>query len=151
MRHFDPIFNSVNVQIFTNADIGQEYKISTLSKCYDAVALCTGMSDSKRYWKDVPNCHGADEIFGWYNQNPKFKNLELDFSKVRSLVIIGNGNVALDMARIFARKHHLLNNHDMHPDVLKVLRNIDVKEITIIGRRGIENVHSQSRFNSYCV
>ncbi len=142
MRHFDSIFDSENVQVFTNVNIGQEFRISNLSERYDAVALCTGMSDSKRYWQSVPNCRGADEIFGWYNQNPKFKNLDLDFTKVQNLVIIGNGNVALDMARIFAKKHHLLDNNDMHPEVLKVLRNVDVKEITIIGRRGIENVHN---------
>ena len=98
------------------------------------------MSDSRRLWHGIPNCHGADEIFGWYNQNPSFKNLDQNLSKVERLVIIGNGNVALDMARIFAKKPSLLDKDAMAPEVLRTLENTKIKEITIIGRRGLENV-----------
>ena len=98
------------------------------------------MSDSRRLWQGIPNCHGADEIFGWYNQNPSFKNLDQNLSKVERLVIIGNGNVALDMARIFAKKPSLLDKDAMAPEALRTLENTNIKEITIIGRRGLENV-----------
>jgi ferredoxin/flavodoxin---NADP+ reductase len=114
--------------------------VSTLSKSYDAVALCTGMSDSKRFWHGIPNSCGADEIFGWYNQNPAYKKLHQDLSKVERLAIIGNGNVALDMARIFAKKPKLLSKDNIVPEVLGVLENTNIQEITIIGRRELENV-----------
>lgn len=103
------------------------------------------MSNSKRFWHGISNCRGADEIFGWYNQNPLFKKLDQDLSKVERLAIIGNGNVALDMARIFAKKPSLLVRDTIAPEVLRTLKSTNIKEITIIGRRGLEHVS----FNLY--
>lgn len=149
MQHFDSIFDSNDVEIYTNADIGRTLTVSCLSKFYDAVALCTGMSDSRRFWSAIPNCRGADEIFGWYNQSPSFKILNQDLSKVERLVIIGNGNVALDMARIFGKKPSLLSKDIIAPEVLRNLENTNIKEITIIGRRGLENVILKIYKNKY--
>lgn len=115
-------------------------KVSYLSRFYDAIALCTGMSNSNRNWQGIPNCYGADDIFGWYNQNPVFKNLNQDLSKVKQLVIIGNGNVALDMARIFAKTPPFLDKDTIAPEVLRTLESTNIKDITLIGRRDLKNV-----------
>lgn len=105
---------------------------------YDAVALCTGMSDSKRKWQGIKNCFGSDEIFGWYNQNPEYINFNHNLSQSKRLVIVGNGNVALDMARMFAKNHSLATNMDSK--VFDVLKASQINEIIIIGRRDIFNV-----------
>ena len=104
------------------------------------------MSDSKRYWRGVSNCYGADEIFGWYNQRPSCKRFDQDLPKVERLVILGNGNVALDMARIFAKKPSILAKYDIAPEVFRTLESVNIKEITIIGRRGLEHV-KKLKFN----
>ena len=140
MGHFEPVFDSKNVNIFLNADIGTKPKISELSKYYDSLVMCTGMSDSKRNWAGVQNCYGADEIFGWYNKNPLVPYFKRDLSKMSHLLIIGNGNVALDIARIFSKTPSQLAADSMDPAILKVLSRSNINEITILGRRDITKV-----------
>ena len=111
-----------------------------MSKCYNAVVFCTGMSDSKRNWPKVPRCYGADEIFGWYNMNPYKNYFEQDLSKSKRLVIIGNGNVALDMVRIFAKRPSSLASAGVSEHILRTLENSSINEILILGRRELNNV-----------
>lgn len=140
MCHFEPVFSSENVKILLNVKVGNELSVSELSRSYDAVALCTGMSNSKRNWSGLADCYGADEIFGWYNSNPKNNLIDLDLSQVKRLAIIGNGNVALDVARIFAKQPHLLSNKDIDKNVMNTLENSAINEITCFGRRSLINV-----------
>lgn len=151
MHHFDSIFNSRSVRIFVNAAIGNQLKLSELRQSYDAVALCTGMSDSKRNWDRISGCYGADEIFGWYNSNPHAKPISHDFSKTEKLVIIGNGNVALDMARIFSKDKNILSNSSIDKQVMNSLSKSNINEITIVGRRELVHVRlfqTKSVYNS---
>ena len=123
-----------------NIDIGKDIRVSDLSKQYNAVVLCTGMSDSKRNWLGFPGCYGADEIFGWYNKNPLALDFRQDFSKIEHLIILGNGNVALDMARIFAKKPHHFADGTIDCNVMSALQRSKIREITILGRRELINV-----------
>lgn len=149
MDHFEPVFDSSNVDIYLNAEIGNSPKIYELSRHYDAIVMCTGMSDSRRNWTEAQNSFGADEIFGWYNRNPKFLTLGCDLSKVKHLVIIGNGNVALDMARIFSKNPSQLSTDSLDPDVFKVLEKSDITDITILGRRDITKVTCYLKLNIF--
>ena len=144
MHHFDTIFESNSVQIFVNASVGDKLQLDTLSHYYDAVVLCTGMSDSKRNWSGIPNCFGADEVFGWYNKNPRMMPFSFDLSKAERLVIIGNGNVALDMARIFSKDTVRLANDELDKQILDTLMQSKLKEITILGRRDLLQVSINS-------
>lgn len=140
MRHFDPVFSAENVKILLNVNVGNDLSVSELSRSYDAVALCTGMSNSKRNWTGLADCYGADEIFGWYNSNPKNNLSDLDLSQVKRIAIIGNGNVALDVTRIFAKLPHLLLSDDIDKNVMYTLENSAINEITCFGRRSLKNV-----------
>lgn len=124
-----------------NIELGKDIHISDLSTKYDAVVLCTGMSNSKRYWHKVPGCYGADEIFGWYNRNPLAVSFHQDLSKTERLVIIGNGNVALDMARIFSKKPSHFEMGMFDNSVMDALKISKIREITILGRRELINVN----------
>lgn len=141
MSHFDSVFHSKNVSIYLDAKIGIVPSISELSRYYDALAMCTGMSDSLRSWEPSEQNCGADEIFGWYNANPNYSNLRPDISKVNHLVIVGNGNVALDMVRIFSKKPSQFSNDSLDSKVLKVLSKSNITDITVLGRRDITKVN----------
>ena len=141
MHHFEQIFESPNIKFFTNVNVGHDISVSKLSADYDAVILCTGMSNSKRKWLGFQNCFGSDEIFGWYNQNPEFMHRSPCLSNTKRLVIVGNGNVALDMARMFAKNHSSTDKRSaINSSVLNVLKTSQVKEIFILGRRDILHV-----------
>lgn len=148
MHHFDNIFNTSSVRIFVNANIGDQLQISDLTRNYDAVALCTGMSESKRNWTGIPGCFGADEIFGWYNNNPHAKSIIHDLSKTKNLVIIGNGNVALDMARLFSKNSKLLADIAFDQQIRSALSNSSIREITVIGRRELASVTKSEKLLS---
>lgn len=135
------MFDSKNVQTFLNVDVGKDIQISDICAKYDAVVLCTGMSNSNRNWDQVPGCYGADEVFGWYNGNPLALSFHQDLSKTERLVIIGNGNVALDMARIFSKKPSHFAKKMFNNDVMNALEISNIREITILGRRELINVN----------
>lgn len=135
------MFGSENVQTFLNVDVGKDISIFDISKQYNAVVLCTGMSNSKRNWLGVPGCYGADEVFGWYNSNPLTISFRQDLSKTERLVIIGNGNVALDMARIFSKKPDYFRQGTISNNVLSVLEKSKIKEVIVLGRRGLVDVN----------
>jgi len=98
------------------------------------------MSNSKRNWRGVPGCYGADEIFGWYNKNPLAVSFHQDLCKTERLVIIGNGNVALDMARIFSKRPPQFAMGMIDNDIFSALEKSKIREITILGRRELINV-----------
>ena len=98
------------------------------------------MSNSKRNWYGVPGCYGADEIFGWYNKNPIASSFHQDLSKTERLVIIGNGNVALDMARIFSKKTLNFTKGTISDDILNALEQSKIREVTVLGRRELIHV-----------
>lgn len=136
MSHFDSILSQNNVSIRCNTDIGEGISIKDISNAYDVVTLCTGMSDSKRNWAEIPESYGADQIVGWYNSRPDLRSLKLNLKQKTRLVIVGNGNVALDVARIFAKPVTELSHYEFDPLVLESLTQSNITDITILGRRG---------------
>lgn len=143
MTHFKPLFEEAGdyLRLFLNANVGTDIQVETLKNNYDIVVLCTGMSNSVRTWPFVPGTYGADQIVGWYNGAPEFKNSNLDLSKAINVVIVGNGNVALDIVRILSQPVEYLENTDINPVALNELKRSNVRNITILGRRGPLEVH----------
>ncbi len=138
MSHFKPLFEEAgeSLSLYLNADIGKTIQIDRLKENYDAIALCTGMSHSKRNWPLIAGAYGADQIVGWYNNSPEFKDFHLDLKAAENVVIVGNGNVALDVARILSRPAKDFENTDINPLALHELKQSGVQNITILGRRG---------------
>lgn len=135
---FEKIAQSSRVRFFGNVDIGKDLQRKDLLAHYDAVIYTTGGSNSREL--DVPgvdagNIWGAAALVGWYNGHPDCKNLSIDLT-VENAVVVGIGNVALDIARILTMPIAQLEKTDIADYALEALRQSKIKEVIILARRG---------------
>ncbi len=136
-RVLDRTLSRDRVRFFGNVEVGCDVRLHELREMYHVVVLATGAPRDRKLGvpgEDLPNVIGSGAFVGWYNGHPSRTTPEL--RDVRSAVIIGNGNVALDVARILAKHGDELKGSDLTPDVLAALRSQPIEEIHIVGRRG---------------
>ncbi|OED34964.1 hypothetical protein AB834_05440 [PVC group bacterium (ex Bugula neritina AB1)] len=129
----DPSFS-----FWGNIEIGKDLSICELKKHYDVLIVASGAQKDKPLPIpniDLENSYSATEFVAWYNGHPDYQNLisKIDSS---SAVIIGHGNVALDVARILAKTRKELEPTDITSQSLDVLSTSSIKDIYILGRRG---------------
>ena len=86
--------------------------------------------------EDLPGSHAATEFVGWYNGHPDHTHLEVDLLAARRAVVIGNGNVAIDVARMLVLAPEELAGTDTADHALEVLAASNVEEVVVLGRRG---------------
>lgn len=127
-----------NVRFVGNVSVGKDVSIDELKGLYDAVVLATGAPNDRRLdlpGADLPEVLGSAAFVGWYNGHPDFADLEprLDGKHV---VVIGNGNVALDVARILSKTRAEFAGSDIVGHALGALELARTEHITILGRRG---------------
>ena len=137
-RRYEKVALSENVRFVGNVRVGQDVSIVELQSLYDAVVLATGAPNDRPL--DVPgaelaNSFGSAAFVGWYNGHPQFASLDPDLSG-RHAVVIGMGNVALDVARILAKTPAEFEGSDIVGHALDALAASNIETITIIGRRG---------------
>ena len=109
-----------------------------LSGLYDAVVYTVGAQTDRRLGipgEDLPGSWAATELVAWYNGHPDFQHLEFDLSHERA-VVIGNGNVALDVARMLALTPEELAPTDTTDEAIEAISGAGVREILVVGRRG---------------
>jgi ferredoxin--NADP+ reductase len=127
-------------RFFGNVEVGKDVTHEELTHWYDAVLYAVGTSRDKRSGipgEDLPGSHSATEFVGWYNGHPDYRDLDFDLSAERA-VVIGNGNVAIDVARMLCLGHAELAVTDIADHALEELDKAGVKEILVLGRRGPE-------------
>lgn len=127
-----------NVRFVGNVTIGEDVTIAELQELYDAVVLATGAPNDKPAGipgEGLENVFGSAAFVGWYNGHPQFAKLSPDLSG-RSAVVIGNGNVALDVARILAKTEGEFTGSDIVAHALHALQKSHIEHVTILGRRG---------------
>ncbi|KAK5968789.1 hypothetical protein GCK32_002735 [Trichostrongylus colubriformis] len=141
---FDRMFesNRDRLSLFCNVSIGSDVTVEELTKHYDAILLAYGAHRPRQL--DIPGSKSTNVISGsdfvsWYNGVPNTKVSAAPLLDDPNMVIIGNGNVALDCARILSTVK-MLGSTDIPSDVLAVLESSEVTNIKIVGRRGPENV-----------
>lgn len=106
---------------------------------HDAVVISTGMPSSKMLnipGEDLKNCITASKFVGWYNGDPSYSPSDVDLSNVRRAAVIGNGNVALDVARVLLKPWTSFIGTDMSQSALEALKTAEIQQVDIIGRRG---------------
>lgn len=124
--------------------MGEDVSVQDLAKRYDAVVLAYGAQGNKTLsglisgQSSFRGVYSAREFVNWYNGHPDYKHFSSIFqlNRVKNVVIIGNGNVALDCARILAKNVDELKSTDITDYALDQLRTSTVQTISIIGRRG---------------
>jgi ferredoxin--NADP+ reductase len=137
---FDRIADMAGFRFIGGVEVGSDITVSELSACYHAVILATGASVDRRMGivgEDLAGCHTAGDFIGWYNGHPDFSARRYDFSCERA-VVIGHGNVALDVARILVKTADELRHTDIARHALDALAESRIREVHIVGRGGIE-------------
>jgi ferredoxin--NADP+ reductase len=137
-RRYEAVALSGNVRFIGNVSVGSDVSIAELCGIYDAVVLATGAPRDRRLGldgEDLGNVHGSAAFVGWYNGHPEFARLDPDLSG-ESAVVIGNGNVALDVARILAKTPGEFLGSDIVAHALDLLAASRIRKVTILGRRG---------------
>ena len=127
-----------NVRFVGNVTVGEDVSVAELQGLYDAVVLATGAPNDRVLdipGSDLPGVIGSAAFVGWYNGHPDFKDLDPPLDAT-SVAIIGNGNVALDVARILAKTEDEFAGSDIVSHALDALKNSKIRKITLLGRRG---------------
>lgn len=137
-KRYEGVALSDNVRFVGNVMVGQDIAVDELLGIYDAVILATGAPDDRQLGiagQDLPGVFGSAAFVGWYNGHPDFADLEPPLDG-RHVVIIGNGNVALDVARILSKTRSELGGSDIVSHALDMLETARTETVTILGRRG---------------
>jgi len=125
-------------RFYGNVEFGRDLERSDLESCYDQIVFCTGAQADRRLdvpGEDLPGSYSATEFVAWYNGHPDYSRHRFDLSRSRA-VIIGAGNVAVDVARILCRAADELAATDIADHALEALRQSAVRAVQLVGRRG---------------
>lgn len=129
---------SDNVRFVGNVSVGSDVSIGELQSLYDAVILATGAPDDRPLdipGDDLPGVIGSAAFVGWYNGHPDFAGLDPQLGGPGA-VVVGNGNVALDVARILSKTRAEFAGSDIVTHALDALETSGIRRVTILGRRG---------------
>jgi ferredoxin/flavodoxin---NADP+ reductase len=137
-RAFERIAEKPGFRFFGNVEIGRDLSHADLLSVYDAVIYAFGAQTDKRLGipgEDLAGSWSATEFVAWYNGHPDYQELPFDLDVDRA-VVIGNGNVALDVARMLALTPEELAPTDTTDPAIEAIGASAVREIVIVGRRG---------------
>ena len=138
---FEKIAIEPNFRLFANVELGKDISLKDLRDQYDAVVLSTGASKGRRLGipgEELANSLSAADFVPWYNAHPDYVNTEVDLSS-DTAVVIGAGNVAMDVARILAIDPIELDPTDVAEHALAKLKQSNIRTVIICGRRGPEH------------
>ena len=137
-RAFEKIAARPGFRFLGNVEVGRDVTHDELASLFDAVVYAVGSQADRRLGvpgEDLPGSWAATELVAWYNGHPDFQHLEFDLSHERA-VVIGNGNVALDVARMLALTAEELAPTDTTDAAIDAIVSAGIREIVVLGRRG---------------
>jgi NADPH-dependent glutamate synthase beta subunit-like oxidoreductase len=137
-KRYETVNLSDNVRFVGNVCVGNDISVAELQGLYDAVILATGAPDDRTLdvpGGDLPGVIGSAAFVGWYNGHPDFASMAPPLS-APGAVVIGNGNVALDVARILSKTRAEFDGSDIVSHALDALEHSGVRRVSVLGRRG---------------
>ncbi|XP_038687106.1 NADPH:adrenodoxin oxidoreductase, mitochondrial-like isoform X2 [Tripterygium wilfordii] len=139
INQFSRVAKHERCSFFGNVTLGSSVSLGELRELYNVVVLAYG-AESDRFLgipgEDLKGIYSAREFVWWYNGHPDFKNLNPDLKSTESAVIVGQGNVALDVARILLRPTAELATTDISKHALSGLEESSIRKVYLVGRRG---------------
>jgi ferredoxin--NADP+ reductase len=138
---FEKIAKEPNFRLFANVELGKDVSLKDLRDQYDVVVLATGASKGRKLGipgEELKNSLSAAEFVPWYNAHPDYVDVEIDLSS-DTAVVIGAGNVAMDVSRILAIDPSELDPTDVAEHALLKLKQSKIRRVIICGRRGPEH------------
>ncbi|MBT3330245.1 MAG: FAD-dependent oxidoreductase [Rhodospirillaceae bacterium] len=137
-RNFDKTAARDEMRFYGNVDIGTDISLDDLRGMYDAVVLAIGSPEDNKLGipgEDKQGVIGSAAFVGWYNGHPDFVDLAPDLNSA-NVCVIGNGNVAVDIARLLVKTRAELSTSDITNDALDALQASSVTDVYMLGRRG---------------
>ena len=138
---FEKVANEPNFRLFANVELGSDLTIEQLKEKYDAVVIATGSALGKKLGipgEDLPGSMSAATFVPWYNAHPDFKDESIDLN-CETAVVIGAGNVAMDVARMLALEPSELDPTDTADHAIDAFKESKVRTVIISARRGPEH------------
>jgi len=137
-RAFEKVAARPGFRFLGNVEVGRDVTHEELATLYDAVVYAVGSQTDRRLGirgEDLPGSWAATELVAWYNGHPDYQHLDFDLARERA-VVIGNGNVALDVARMLALTAEELAPTDTTDAAIEAIVSSGIREIVVVGRRG---------------
>ena len=138
---FEKIAKTEGFRLFANVELGSDITIEQLRENYDAVVIATGSAKGKKLGipgEDLPGSMSAATFVPWYNAHPDFKDEAIDLT-CETAVVIGAGNVAMDVARMLALEPSELDPTDTADHAIEALRSSSIRNVVLSARRGPEH------------
>ena len=138
---FEKVATAGNFRLFGGVELGTDISIEQLREMYDAVVIATGSAIGRKLGipgEDLPGSISAAEFVPWYNAHPDFHSVEVTLDCQRAIVI-GAGNVAMDVARMLALEPSELDPTDTADHAIAALKKSTIREVVISARRGPEH------------
>ena len=138
---FEKVANEANFRLFANVELGSDFTIQQLKEKYDAVVIATGTALGKKLGipgEELAGSMSAATFVPWYNAHPDFKDESVDLS-CETAVVIGAGNVAMDVARMLALEPAELDPTDTADHAIDAFKQSAVRTVLISARRGPEH------------
>jgi ferredoxin--NADP+ reductase len=138
---FEKVATAGNFRLFAGVELGTDISIEQLKDMYDAVVIATGSALGKKLGipgENLPGSISAAEFVPWYNAHPDFHNIEVSLD-CDTAVVIGAGNVAMDVARMLALEPSELDPTDTADHAISAFKESSIREVVISARRGPEH------------
>ena len=138
---FEKVATAGNFRLFGGVELGTDISIEQLQDMYDAVVIATGSAVGRKLGipgEDLPGSLSAAEFVPWYNAHPDFHGVDVPLN-CETAVVIGAGNVAMDVARMLALEPSELDPTDTADHAIDALKESAIREVVISARRGPEH------------
>lgn len=135
---FEALLERPELRFWGDVELGRDLHLAELRGLYDAVVLATGAPRDRRLGipgEDLPGVYGSGAFVGWYNGQPDHEGLAPPLDG-RPAVVVGNGNVALDVARVLLKTPAEMAESDLAPEAAEAIAAAPPAEVTVLGRRG---------------
>ncbi|XP_023735975.1 NADPH:adrenodoxin oxidoreductase, mitochondrial [Lactuca sativa] len=139
INQFSRVAHNERCSFFGNVSLGSSISLSELRQIYHVVVLAYGAESDRVLGikgEELKGVHSAREFVWWYNGHPDFSNMTLDLKNTDTAIVLGQGNVALDVARILLRSPTELATTDIASHALDALRESSIRKVYLVGRRG---------------
>ncbi len=146
-RAYDKIMENGNVRFVGNISFGGDITLASLKDLYDVVVLAVGTPKDRELniaGEDKEGVFGAQTFVYWYNGHPEFRDA-VPHLNVKNVIVIGNGNVALDVARVALSTREEMADSDLVEHAGEKIFNSPIQSVHVIGRRGPEHAHFSSK------
>jgi ferredoxin--NADP+ reductase len=138
IRRYEKTAGNEGFRFFGNVEVGRDVTVAELEERYNAILYAYGTATDRKLGipgEDLPGSHPATTFVAWYNAHPDFAGHTFDLNTKRA-VVIGNGNVAADLARMLVLPREELAVTDTADHAIEALADSGLEEVVVLGRRG---------------